>query len=186
MLSELFNNPRLRRLWLKVRYPLAGVFLLLLLPLVEPRMLPIAFLVSLLGELIQVWSFASLVKNEELTIRGPYVLVRNPMYLGRYFLGLGIVLLFAQPWTVVAYTVVYVLYMVNRVRREEARLVGLLPGYDDYRQRVHAFLPTTGVSADYPLWYFDWDTLRMNHGDRNFISFLLIYAVIAAYLYLFS
>ena len=29
MLNDLFNNPRLRRVWLKVRYPLALLFLLL-------------------------------------------------------------------------------------------------------------------------------------------------------------
>jgi protein-S-isoprenylcysteine O-methyltransferase Ste14 len=184
MLNDLFNNPRLRRTWLKVRYPLALLFLLFLLRYVRSDMLLPAFLVSLFGEAIQTWSFASLVKNTELTIRGPYVLVRNPMYLGRYFLGLGFVLLFGNLWLVVGYSVIYVMYMVNRVRREEARLVGLLPGYDEYRRKVHAFLPGPGMISESRLWYFDWPTLRMNHGDRNFIVFLLIYAAIAAYVLL--
>ena len=184
MLNDLFNHPRLRRIWLKVRYPLALLFLVFLLRYVHADMLLPAFLVSLFGELIQTWSFASLVKNTELTVRGPYVLVRNPMYLGRYFLGLGFVLLFGNLWLIIIYTVVYVLYMVNRVKREEARLVELLPGYDDYRRKVHAFLPGPGVYQESPLWYFDWATLQMNHGDRNFIVFLLIYAGIAAYVLL--
>jgi len=60
-------------------------------------------LVSVLGEAIQLWSFASLVKNEQLTARGPYVLVRNPMYLGRFFLILGIALLFGNVYITLAY-----------------------------------------------------------------------------------
>ena len=45
------------------------------------------------GQLIQTWCFASLVKNWQLTERGPYLMCRNPMYIGRYFLILGFVLL---------------------------------------------------------------------------------------------
>lgn len=179
----MFNNPTARRIWLKIRYPLAVVFLLFMPQFMQPDLLLTAFLVSFIGELIQVWSFASLVKNEELTIRGPYVLVRNPMYLGRYLIGLGFIILFNQLWLVILYTVVYVLYMVNRVKREEKLLTELLPGYADYRRRVHRFLPTLGVSDSHPLLYFNWATLRMNHGDRNFYVFLLIYLGLALYFY---
>lgn len=183
----MFNNPTLRRLWLKIRYPLAVVFLLMTPPFMQAEMLLPAFLVSMVGELIQVWSFSSLVKNEELTIRGPYVLVRNPMYLGRYFIGLGFIILFAQPWLAILYTVIYVLYMVNRVKREEKYLRSLgLPGYEEYCEKVYRFLPSTGLMKTHTVMYFDWATLRMNHGDRNFIVFLLIYAALAVYFYVRS
>ncbi len=181
MLSNFFNNPTLRKSWLKIRYLLAPLVLYLLVIYMNPDFLLVGFLVSLFGELIQTWSFASLVKNVELTVRGPYVLVRNPMYLGRYFLGLGFIILLDNLWLVLVYTLVYVLYMINRVNREEARLIGLLEGYDEYRSKVRSFLPTKGVSDTNPLWYFDWSTLRNNNGEKNFIVFLLIYAFIFSY-----
>lgn len=181
MISTLFNHPGLRRFWLKIRYILAPVFLIILLRYMDTDYLLAGFLVSLFGEIIQTWSFASLVKNVELTVRGPYVVVRNPMYLGRYFLVLGFIILFGNIWLVIMYTVIYILYMVNRVRREEDRLAELLDGYDDYRSKVRAFIPGKGVMATSPLWYFSWETLRNNHGDKNFLVFLVIYAVIFAY-----
>jgi len=181
MLSKLFNNPTLRKNWLKIRYLLGPVVLILLLRYMDADYLIAGFLISFFGELIQTWSFASLVKNIELTVRGPYVIVRNPMYLGRYFLGLGLIVLLGNLWAIGIYSILYVLYMVNRVNREEARLIGLLDGYDDYRSKVRSFLPTKGVSDSNPLWYFNWNTLRTNHGDKNFIVFLLIYAIIFSY-----
>jgi len=186
MFSNIFNNPTLRKNWLKIRYLLGPLVLFLLLRYMNTDYLLAGFLVSLFGELIQTWSFASLIKNVELTVRGPYVIVRNPMYLGRYFLGLGFIILLDNIWLVIIYTVLYVLYMVNRVNREEARLIGLLEGYDDYRSKVRSFLPTKGVSDTNPLWYFNWDTLRTNHGDQNFIVFLLIYAIIFSYVIFFN
>ena len=186
MISKIFNHPGLRKVWLKVRYLIAPIFLIILLRYMNTDYLLAGFLVSLFGEMIQTWSFASLVKNVELTVRGPYVIVRNPMYLGRYFLGLGFAMLFGNIWFVVIYTIVYVLYMVNRVRREEERLVGLLEGYDEYRRKVRAFIPGKGVSDTSPLCYFNWETLRTNHGDQNFAVFLLIYGIIFSYVFIFK
>src|SRR3972149_10051811 len=121
-----FNHPIARKISLKLRYVLFLAVLVLLARYADVSRLLMAFLVSLFGEAIQLWSFASLVKNEQLTARGPYVLVRNPMYLGRVFLILGLVLLFGNDYITLAYVVFFYLYMVNRVGREEKRLAELL------------------------------------------------------------
>jgi hypothetical protein len=49
-------------------------------------------------------------------------MVRNPMYLGRFFILLGFLMLLDQWWLLLAYTVIYWLYMDARVQREEAHL----------------------------------------------------------------
>ncbi|MDH3406958.1 MAG: hypothetical protein OEM48_08555, partial [Gammaproteobacteria bacterium] len=110
VIHDFFNHPVARKIFLKLRYVLFLAVLLLLARYAEVSRLVPAFLVSLFGEAIQLWSFASLVKNEQLTARGPYVLVRNPMYLGRFFLILGVVLLFGNEYITAAYVVFYYFY----------------------------------------------------------------------------
>jgi len=148
------------------------------------RLMPPAVAVSLFGEAIQLWSFASLVKNEQLTARGPYVLVRNPMYLGRYFLILGLLLLFANPWVLLGYSVLYYFYMVNRVGREEQRLAGLLgEPYARYRTDVNRFLPDPRRLTDPAMRFFSLPVMVNNNGHWNLLSVLIGYG--ALYLYIF-
>lgn len=178
----LFNQPQARKILLKLRYPLFIALLALLALYADPALLPLAFAVSLLGEAIQLWSFAALVKNEQLTARGPYVLVRNPMYLGRFFLILGVVLLFGNLYATLAYVVFYYFYMINRVAREEKRLMELLgQPYRDYCASVNRFLPTLRRFSDPTVRYFNWHVLYRNNGHWNLLSMLLFYAVLAGY-----
>lgn len=181
-----FNHPFARKVFLKLRYALfLGVLVLLALYADVSRLLP-AFLISLFGEAIQLWSFASLVKNEQLTARGPYVMVRNPMYLGRFFLILGIVLLFGNVYLSLAYVIFYYFYMVNRVGREEKRLAELLgQPYRDYCVRVNRFLPAFGRLFDPAVRFFSWGVLIRNNGHWNLLAMLLFYGVLTGYLIYF-
>src|SRR3990170_162895 len=182
VLHGLFNHPGLRKLFLRLRYVLALVLLAAVARYARPEWLPPAFLVSLFGEGIQLWSFASLVKNEQLTARGPYVLVRNPMYLGRFFLILGIVLLFGNHYITLAYVVFYYFYMVNRVGREEQRLAQLLgQPYRDYCARVNRFLPSFGRLLDPAVRFFNGSVLYRNNGHWNLLAMLLFYGALYFY-----
>lgn len=182
----IFNQPAARKIFLQLRYPLFLAALVLLALKAEVALLPLAFLVSLFGEAIQLWSFASLVKNQQLTARGPYVLVRNPMYLGRFFLILGIVLLFANPYVTAAYVVFYYFYMVNRVGREERRLAELLgQPYRDYCARVNRFLPALGRIGDPAVRFFNWSVLFRNNGHWNLLAMLVFYAALTLYIIYF-
>ncbi len=179
---DAFNHPAARRVLLKLRYALFAAFLFALAHFAVPSQLLAGFLVSMFGELIQLWSFGALVKNEQLTARGPYVLVRNPMYLGRFFVVLGLVLLFDQPYLTFACAVAYAFYMVNRVRREERRLGGRLgEPYRRYCAEVNRFLPDLTRLTDPTVRFLRWDVLRRNHGHWNLLALLLAYA--AVYLY---
>ncbi len=182
VIHSLFNNAMLRKLFLKLRYAVAVVFVVLLALYLQPEWLLAGFIVSMLGEFIQLWSFASLVKNEELTARGPYVLVRNPMYLGRFLLLLGFVLLLSSPYVTAAYCVFYYFYMVNRVKREEQRLRRLLgEPYESYCLTVHRFLPTLSRLREKSVWFFDWHVMVSNNGHWNLLAVLAAYAALYAY-----
>lgn len=185
-IHNIFNHPSARKVFLKLRYVLFLVFLVVLARYTDGTRLPTGFLVSLFGEAIQLWSFASLVKNEQLTARGPYVLVRNPMYLGRFFLILGPIWLLGNHYLTAAYVVLYYFYMVNRVQREESRLAELLgQPYRDYCARVNRFLPAFDRRLDPAVRFFNWQVLLRNNGHWNFLAMLLFYGALSCYVWYF-
>ncbi len=181
----LFNHPALRRTLVRLRVPL---FIALGLALIwhasRDWFLP-ALAVSLFGEAIQLWCFASLQKNQVLAANGPYALVRNPMYLGRYFLLLGMLLLVGSGWLLAAFTIVYYFYMVNRVRREEALLAPTFgEAYARYCSAVPRFLPRLTSHAGGRIAFLDWQTFVRNHGLRNAAQVAAFYAL-AGYIVFF-
>jgi len=183
-IRSLFNHPGLRRTFVRLRVPLAIIAFACALSFFKPQWLLAGFAISMIGELIQLWSFASLDKNSDLAIRGPYAAVRNPMYLGRFVMLLGFVLLFGSAWAVLAYTIVYWFYMDTRVGREEALLRGVFGArYEDYCAKVSRFLPGTPLPGQ-PLAYWSWALFRQNNAGRNLLGTLAAWAVVAAWMFL--
>jgi protein-S-isoprenylcysteine O-methyltransferase Ste14 len=178
-IHRLFNHPMLRKLLVRSRALLAVAVVVFILWQMNPDWLLPGFLVSMLGEAIQLWCFASLDKGRTLACNGPYALVRNPMYLGRYFILAGGVLLLDRPWLVGVFTVVYYFYMVNRVKREEEYLRGALGApYERYLLTVNRFLPGMALPGN-PVAFWDWKLLRQNHGPANLVGTLVFW--VAAY-----
>ena len=98
--------------------------------------------VALAGEAFQLWATAHLRKNVFLVKSGPYGWVRNPMYFGRFFVGLGFTLLTWRWFIVVPYVVIYAVYAQARVLQEERRLRGLFGAdYADYCAAVNRWFP---------------------------------------------
>src|SRR5690554_8038712 len=94
-LNALFNHPGLRRFIVRTRQPLGILALLAALWLVptDSSWFWIGMAISLVGAAGQWWCFACIMTSQELAVNGPYRYVRNPMYLTRYVLILGLVLM---------------------------------------------------------------------------------------------
>jgi protein-S-isoprenylcysteine O-methyltransferase Ste14 len=175
-LHAVFNNYWVRKVCVRLRLPIvAGICAaLIFFRLIHADMLLIAIGVCLMGELLQLWCFASLNKQKVLALRGPYALVRNPMYIGRYFIILGGVLLLKEPAAVVVFTILYYFYMVNRVKREEAALEIIFgEAYRTYCRNTDRFLPSFRNNNMHALWFWDWDLLRKNNGYLNFAGLMV-------------
>jgi len=122
--------------------------------------------VALGGELVQVWASAHLRKNVEVVMSGPYAWVRNPMYVGRFFVGLGLALLTWRWFVIGPYVVSFWLYAQARVLGEEARLEGLFgEEYGEYCGAVRRWLPLP-PRRRFSQGRWSWGSVLRNHEVR--------------------
>ena len=78
--------------------------------------------IALLGEGLRIWAAGHLVKGREVTMSGPYRLMRHPLYAGSALIGVGFAVAAASP-LVAGVVLGYIAVMtVAAVRLEEATL----------------------------------------------------------------
>ena len=183
---ELFNNKAIRSVLSKLRYLVFLVVFIIFVPHIKPSWFWPGFIVTIFGEVIQVWCFASLEKNRVLADKGLYMLTRNPMYLGRFFVLLGFLLLTGNIWIILVFAVLYYFYMVNRVKREEKKLrVVFGEEYEGYCRDVNRFIPSFKGIDWRSLWVFKWDVLVENNGHWNFVAVLFCYVIFYFFTFLY-
>lgn len=74
---------------------------------------------------------------------GPYALVRNPMYLGIFFIGLGIVAMLFKWWVICIFVLVFILRYILLIFKEEKKLFVLFPQeYPAYCRKTPRILPS--------------------------------------------
>ncbi len=126
-----------------------GLVLALVLP-ARPTTASLAVGVPLvtLGEAIRLWAAGHLVKTRELITTGPYRHTRNPLYLGRLLIFVGLTLAATLPgrlnlWILgVGLVVFFGYYLPRKERVEPARLAAVHgEAYEAYRRAVPALLP---------------------------------------------
>ena len=78
---------KVQKLFTRLRFLLAVPPAALLFYLVDRGPMWPGLLVVAFGEFFQLWAAAHLHKNVNMVKSGPYRLVRNPMYFGRFFVG---------------------------------------------------------------------------------------------------
>ena len=179
-----FHNEKLRKQFVNYRVLIVPVVIAAVFYFARKEWFWVAFGVSLFGEFVQLWCFASLDKKSELAYNGLYKFCRNPMYLGRFFIVLGYVLLLGRPILVLPFAVLYYLYMWHRVQREEACLVKIFgKSYEEYCQRVNRFFPSLRGMPGGRALVWDWKLFKQNHGLVNLLGMLASYLVAYAWLF---
>ena len=79
---------------------------------------------------------------------GPYTLVRNPMYLGILFIGLGVVLVLFNMWVAIIFLAIFIVRYLLLIFQEEKKLTALFPEeFPRYCRRVPRLLPSLSVLA---------------------------------------
>lgn len=184
-IRQTFHNPSFRRWFRKSRVVLGVLLLVLVMSQIKAAWYWPGAAVAGVGALLQAWCFACIDTQTTLADKGPYSLVRNPQYLTRFFLILGVVLMTGNPWLIAAVSVLYYFYAVTRVEREEALLPQVFgDSYRDYCDRVPRFLPRlTNISRE-RLWHWNPQAFRKNHGITNLTTVVVALALL--YLWAFA
>lgn len=130
----------------------AATFLPLTLPLLhgappEASLRNAGYLLVLTGTCWAVWSVRFLGRSisviaqaREVVDRGPYRLIRHPLYVGELVSSLGVAIIAGTVWVLCVW-VALCLLAAYRALREEQVLLQALPGYCAYRARTAALLP---------------------------------------------
>ncbi len=112
--------------------------------------------VALAGGLLRLWAAGHIDKGRVLARSGPYALTRNPLYLGSFLMGTGILLAGQGYWLLLPFTFFFVALYFPVMKAEEKEL---LQGHGEeflaYARSVPLFFPTfrcQGVSTSSFLW----------------------------------
>jgi protein-S-isoprenylcysteine O-methyltransferase Ste14 len=123
----------------KHRTKLPGLLCIIFLTFAQPD--PVTLAISavfiILGESIMFWAAGYIRKNQELTMTGPYSLIRNPLYDGSFIFGIGFVIASGVIWLTLLFMVFFALIYWSTVRWEENKLQRLFPDqWPEYFSRV--------------------------------------------------
>ena len=136
---------------------------------------------AILGEGIRTWSSGVIVKNRELATEGPYALVRNPLYVGSFVMGLGLAVMSGSPVLVALMAVLFPLVYGGLIRKEEKYLLGAYgQAFRDYCARVPRFVPSFRGWPPPPASY---DIGRVVKKHKEWRAWIALYAAVA-YLFL--
>jgi len=107
----------------------------------------LGFAFIFLGQIIRVsargYKAEHSCESQELIQGGPYQIVRNPMYLGIFLIGLGVVLAVFKWWAVLIFIIVFIIRYIVLIYKEENKLLALFPeSYKDYCKKVPRILPS--------------------------------------------
>lgn len=144
-------------------------------------------LISLCGQLIRALTIGFTPNNtsgrntngqlaETLNTTGIYSLVRHPLYVGNFFMWLGIALLTGNAWFIVSFVLLYILYYERIMVAEEqflARKFGEI--FHEWAERTPAVLPRFR-NYKKPVLGFSWRKVLKNEKSSFLLLFLTFFA----------
>jgi len=99
-------------------------------------------LLVLTGLALRSWSAGVLHKDKELTTRGPYRLIRNPLYVGSFLMMFGFCTLIDDPENLFFILGPVLWLYIVKVRQEERLLSGRFPQqWAEYARTTPRFIP---------------------------------------------
>ncbi|MDX1646633.1 MAG: isoprenylcysteine carboxylmethyltransferase family protein [Longimicrobiales bacterium] len=140
---------------------------------------------ALLGLWIRGWSAGTIHKDRELTTSGPYAFTRNPLYLGSFFIGLGVAVAGGHWIWPLVFLLFYATVYTRTMAGEARHLAELFPErYPEYAARVPGFLPRlTPYRGGSDAGGFRWEQYRRNREWEAALGALAAFLVLAVKVY---
>ena len=175
-----FKKMRLLLAW-------ASIPILLLCSNMTDRSFQWGAVLMVLGEMIRFWALGFMEKKgQKLATSGPYAFVRNPLYVGNFFLGLGVVVIVSN-WIVLAiFLVGFLGIYAGTIRGEEKHLREMFgKTFEDYCKNVPAFLPRLSPYNAPTQDSFLWSRIIKHHEYITAMGIALVLLLIQLYAKLF-
>ena len=172
------------RKFAKIRVYAGYVFLLFVVLLADPSrayfqpFLIVGTIFFIFGLIIRILAAGTLVKAEELITGGIYQMTRNPLYLGSFFLGLGVAIMSAQALLILLYFVIFMPIYNMMINIEEQFLsTAFGKGFEEYKKKVPKLFPGRGAPPGLGV-NFSWTRYRKNRELSGNIAFIVIVIII--------
>lgn len=173
-----------REIWLnRIRVWLPPVFVVVALALRKPVWNPWGAPLVFAGEVIRTWAAGHLVKDESLTVGGPYAYVRNPLYLGSLLSSVGFLVILGDWRVALALVAVSFAIYLPTVKQEQGYLRRMHgEAFAAYSRAVPALLPrptparvdTKGVRHS----RFEWRRVVRNKEHRTWVAIAALFAML--------
>lgn len=121
---------------------------------------------------------------DEVNRTGPYATVRHPLYVGNYFMWLGLAMFTQNIWFCVAFTFLYWVYYERIMYAEEMFLIDKYGSdYTDWSAVTPAFIPAIGKWTK-PKYQFSWRKVIRQEKAGILNLFLICFLFVAGREYL--
>jgi len=142
----------------------------------------LGLLALVVGVLTRSISAGTLHKNQQLNMEGIYAIVRNPLYVGSFFILLGINLIIHHPLVWAASIIIFSLTYIPTILGEENTLKKIFPDqWEQFETTVPRFIPNIlrifelrKTSWDFKQWY-------KNHEHYTVITAILVVVILELY-----
>lgn len=141
----------------------------------KPTLWFIGLLVACSGEAFRTWASGHIIKNEQLSQKGPYSIVRNPLYVGSFFMGLGFVLMNGMLGFILFYPFLFVTIFIKKIEQEEKVLIDHFGDTAlDYYGRVPRLVPNLSL---YQKSEDKWNMQQMLFVHKEWFNWILVAAM---------
>ncbi len=139
--------------------------------------------IVVLGLLLRAWASGYIPKKSyELATAGPFAFVRNPLYVGNFLLGLGLVVIVQNVITAMIFLVGFWVLYRGTILKEEGELAARFgKSYECYVRAVPRFVPRLTPYAEKQKTTFQWNLLWKHRELETFLAVALV--VIGLYLW---
>lgn len=138
--------------------------------------------ICFVGATLRFWASGYLMKDNEMTIGGPYSYTRNPLYLGTYLMAIGVTIAI-EAWVLAALLSVLFWAIYHYIILDEEIKLKRLFGkpYENYLNEVSRFFPTLkpmtrnrldNIDPNVKVHNFEWSVAVKNKAYEAYAAFL--------------